>query len=199
MTKRSPTARPHVEPIPRVPAGPLASSVLAECRTWMTEQGYAQGSASNIVNLLARLSLWMQTESADIDDICEELLDRFVDFERSRPVVVSSLKTCMATLRKFLVSADYLAAHRAEASVATEAQRAVAQWCAWMHGERGLQDKTIQAHCYYSAGLVDLLTTDDGMVQWFRLEAPLINAYVAERGRTYGVVARTHIVDRVAC
>lgn len=165
----------------------------------MAKQGYAQGTTKTIVNLLARLSLWMQTESLEIDDICEQLLNRFVDFERSRPVVVSSLQTCMGTLRKFLIAADYVAVSQAEASVETEAQRAVAQWCAWMRSERGLQDKTIQAHCYYSTGLVDLLTTDDGMVQWLRLEVPLINAYITERGLSYGVVARAHIIDSVRC
>ena len=74
MTKRSPTARPHADRIPRVPAGPLAPTVLGECSDWLTAQGYSRGSAAGIVNLLARLSVWMDMVDAGLDDLDEELL-----------------------------------------------------------------------------------------------------------------------------
>ena len=78
MTKRSPTARPYVDRIPRVSVGPLAPSVLAECSSWLAAQGYSPGSAAGIVNLLARLSLWMQAEGAGVDEIGQAFLDRVV-------------------------------------------------------------------------------------------------------------------------
>ena len=199
MTKRSPTARPHVDPIPLVPVGPLAPAVLAECSSWLSEHGYSPGSAAGIVNLLARLSLWMQTEGASIGEIGQPLLDRFVAAERSRAVVAAAVSTCMGTMRRFLIAAGYFAASENEVGAVTEAQAAVTAWRAWMRDDRGLLEKTIDARCYYGAALVDAVTTADGAVEWFRLDAPVVNAYVAERGRPYGVVTRAHIVDAARC
>ncbi len=43
------------------------------------------------------------------------------------------------------------------------------------------------------------MTATDGSVRWDRLNASIVNAYVADRGRPYGVVARAHIVGSVRC
>jgi hypothetical protein len=50
-----------------------------------------------------------------------------------------------------------------------------------MHGQRGLTAKTIAAYCHYAAGLLDETTTVDGSVQWDRLDAFIVNAYVARQ------------------
>ena len=199
MTKKSPTARPHVEPIPRVPVGPLAPAVLAECSSWLAGQGYSPGSAANVVNLLARLSLWMKAEGAALEEIGPLLLARFLAAERSRVVVASSLETCMGTARRFLIAAGYLSTSGNGAGTVTQTQAAVAAWRAWMRDGCGLLDKTIEARCYYGAGLVDAVTTTAGTVEWKRLDAAVVNAYVAERGRSYGVVTRAHIVGAARC
>lgn len=198
MTRRSPTARPHADRIPRVAVGPLAPTVLAECSGWLSARGYSPGSAAGIVNLLGRLSLWMREVDAGIDDLCEDLLDRFVVAECSREFVCVTVKSSMGTMRRFLTATGYLPVARAEGPV-TPAQAAVAQWRSWMRDQRGVTDKTIAARCYYAAGLLDVVTAADGSVVWSLLDAPVVNAYVAERGRPYGVVARAHIVDAVRC
>lgn len=198
MTKRSPTARPHADRIPRVPIGPLAPRVLAECSDWAAAQGYTTGSAAGIVNLLARLSVWMDMVDAGVDDLDEELLVRFVAAERSREFVCGTVKTSMGAMRRFFTAAGYLSLTKVDTGQPTPAQAAVAQWCAWMRQERGLAEKTIAARCHYAAGLIDVLTTaDDSAVGWARLDASLVNVYVAERGLSYGVVTRAHIVDAV--
>lgn len=199
MTKRSPTARPHADRIPRVAVGPLAPTVLGECSGWLTAQGYSPSSAAGIVNLLGRLSLWMQGVDAGVDDIDEELLARFVATERSRGFVCVTVKSSMSTMRRFLTAAGYLGVTDAETGPFTSAQAAVAEWRSWMREQRGLTEKTIAAHCHYAAGLLDVLTAADGSVQWGRLDASVVNVYVAERGRPYGVVSRAHIVDAVRC
>lgn len=199
MTKRSPTARPHADRIPRVPVGPLAPTVLAECREWLAAQGYSPRSAAGIVNLLGRLSLWMQGAGAEIDDINEELLDRFVVAERSRAFVCVTVKSSMSTMRRFLTDAGYLRAAWAAPEPVTPVQAAVAEWRSWMRDQRGLTEKTIAARCYYAAGLLDVIATRDGSVEWGRLDATVINAYIAQRGRRYGAVSRAHIVDAVRC
>lgn len=199
MTKRSPTARPHVDRIPLVPVGPLVPSVLAECSAWLAGQGYSPGSAAGVVNLLARLSLWMQADGASVDEIGQALLDRFVTTECSRAVVAATVKTCMGTMRRFLIAAGYLAVIEREACEVTEAQAAVAAWRAWMRDDCGLLEKTIEARCFYGAGLVDVVTTADGTVQWSRLDTAVVNVYIADRGRPYGVVTRAHIVDAARC
>ena len=56
--------------------------VLDECSQWLTAKGYSSGSASAVMNLGLRLSMWMQTVGAGVDDINEELLVRFVTAER---------------------------------------------------------------------------------------------------------------------
>lgn len=199
MTKRSPTARPHADRISRVPVGPLAPTVLVECRGWLAAQGYSPRSAAGIVNLLGRLSLWMQDVGAEVDDIGEELLDRFGAAERSREFVCVTVKSSMSTMRRFLTESGYLSVTDADAGPVTPTQAAVAQWCAWMRDQRGLTEKTIAARRHYAAGLLDVITAADGSVEWDRLDAPVVNAYVAERGRPYGVVSRAHIADAVRC
>lgn len=199
MTKRSPTARPRADRIPRIPVGPLAPTVLEECRRWLAAQAYSPRSAAGIVNLLGRLSLWMQQVGLGVDDISEELLDRFIVAERSRDFVCVTVKSSMSTMRRFLTGAGYLGETDADAGPLTPTQAAAAEWCSWMRDQRGLTEKTIAARCHYAAGLLNVITARDGSVEWDRLDAPVVNAYVAERGRPYGVVSRAHIVDSVRC
>lgn len=199
MTKRSPTARSHADRIPRVPVGPLAPTLLGECSAWLAAQGYSPGSAAGIVNLLGRLSLWMQAVGAGVDEIDEELLARFVAAERSRDFVCVTVKSSMRTMRRFLTAAGYLGVAEVATGQLTSAQAAVADWRSWMREQRGLTEKTIVARCHYAAGLLDVLMAADGSVEWCHLDASILNLYVAERGRPYGVVTRAHIVDAVRC
>lgn len=175
----------------------MAPTVLGECSGWLAAQEYSPGSASGIVNLLGRLSLWMQVVGAGVDDIDEVLLARFVAAERSRDFVCVTVKSSMGTMRRFLTAAGYLGAAEVETSQLTPAQAAVADWCSWLRDQRGLSEKTIDARCYYAAGLLEEMAAADGSVAWDRLDASIVNAYVAERGRPYGVVTRAHIVDAV--
>ncbi len=197
MTKRSPTARPYPVRVPRVPVGPLAPVVLDACSLWLTAKGYSSGSAAAVVNLVQRLSMWMQTVDAAVDDIDEELLARFVTAERSRERPCSSAQRWIGALRRFLAAAGYLRANKVDEGQLTPAQAAVAQWCRWMREERGLTEKSIAAYSYYAAGLLDAVTATDGSLHWDQLDASTVNAYVADRGRPYGVVARAHIVGSV--
>lgn len=197
MTKRSPTARPYADRVPRVPVGPLAPTVLEECRRWLAVQGYSSGSAAGVVSLLSRLSLWMQAVGAGIDDIDEELLGRFLARERSREVVCTTVKSSWNPVRRFLTDAGYLAPDPGDAGPLTPARAAVAAWCAWMRQERGLSERTIDARRGYAAGLLEVITGADGSLDWDRLDAVVVNDYVAERGRPYGQVTRAHIVGSV--
>jgi site-specific recombinase XerC len=198
VTKKSPTARSYAERIPRVPVGPLAPTALEDCRRWLAARGYTPGSAAGIVNLLARLSPWMHEVGAEVDDISEELLDRFVVAERSRDVVCVTVKSSMNTMRRFLTDAGYLGVVTVEAGLVTPARAAALQWCSWMRHRQGVTEKTIAARCHYAAGLLDMITAGEN-VEWSRLDAALVNVYVAECGRPYGVVSRAHIVDAVRC
>ncbi|MGH3987974.1 MAG: tyrosine-type recombinase/integrase [Pseudonocardiaceae bacterium] len=199
MTKRSSTARSYPVRIPRVAVGPLAPTVLGECSAWSAAQGYSQGSAAGIVNLLERLSMWMHEVGAGVDDIDLDLLAEFVAAERSRDLPCASVKRWTGAMRRFLKSAGYLDASKTEPVQLTPAQAAVTDWCSWMRGQRGLTAKTIAAYCRYAAGVLDEVTAADGSVQWDRLDATIVNTYVAERGRPYGLVARAHIVGSVRC
>jgi site-specific recombinase XerD len=199
VTKRSPTARSYPVRAPRVRVGPLAPMVLGECSGWLAGRGYSPGSAAGVVNVLERLSWWMQLAGAGVDDIDEDLLARFLAVERSRDLPCVAVKQWIGTVRRFLTAAGYLSAAVVQANSLTPAQTAVADWCSWMREQRGLTAKTIAARCHYAAGLLDVLTAADGSVQWRRLDVPIVNAYVAERGRSYGVVARAHIVGSVRC
>lgn len=199
MTKRSATARSYPVRIQRLPVGPLAPMVLDECSRWFAAKGYSPGSAAGAVNLAHRLSAWMQEVDADVGDINEELLDRFVAAERSRDRPCSSVKRWMGALRRFLAEAGYLRVVELDTGQVTPAQAAVTEWCAWMRIQRGLTEKSIAAYCYYAAGLLDAVKAADGSLQWGRLNASVVNTYVADRGRPYGVVARAHIVGSVRC
>ncbi len=198
MTKRSATARSYPVRVPRLPVGPLAPTVLDEGSRWFSAKGYSSGSAAGAVNLAQRLSAWMQEVGAEVGEIDEELLARFVTAERSRDLPCSSVKRWMGALRRFLAAAGYLRAAEVEGQL-TLAQVAVTEWCTWMRVQRGLTEKSIAAYCYYAAGLLDAVTATDGAVRWDHLNASIVNAYVADRGRPYGVVARAHIVGAVRC
>jgi integrase len=117
----------------------------------------------------------------------------------SRDLPCLAVKQWIGTVRGFLIAAGYLSAAVVQSDSLTSAQTAVADWCSWMREQRGLTEKTIAARCRYAAGLLDVLTAAAGSVQWWRLDASIVNAYVAERGRPYGVVARAHIVGSVRC
>ncbi len=199
MTKRSATARSYPVRIQRLAVGPLAPTVLDECSRWFAAKGYSPGSAAGAVNLAQRLSAWMQEVGTGVGDINEELLDRFVTAERSRDLPCSSVKRWMGALRRFLGAAGYLRATEAIEEQPTPAQAAATEWRTWMQVQRGLTEKSIAAYSYYAAGLLDQVTATDGSVRWERLNASVINAYVADRGRPDGVVARAHIVGSVRC
>lgn len=199
MTKRSATARSYPVRVPRLPVGPLALTVLDECSRWFSAKGYSPGSAAGAVNLAQRLSGWMQEVGAGVGEIDEELLDRFVTAERSRDLPCGSVNRWMGALRRFLTAAGYLRAAEVDAGQLTLAQVAVTEWGTWMRVQRGLTEKSIARYCYYAVGLLDAVTATDGSVRWDHLNASIVNAYVADRGRPYGVVARAHIVGAVRC
>jgi len=198
VTKRSPTARPYPVRVPQVPVGPLVPVVLGECSRWLSGRGYSPGSAAAVVNVLKRLSGWMQLVGAGVDDIDENLLARFLAMEETRDPPCVSMKQVSGTMRRFLTVAGYLDIAGVQEDSLDPVQSAVTQWCTWMRGQRGLTEKTIAARCRYAAGLVEVVAAD-GLVQWPRLDASTVNAYVAERGRPDGVVARAHIVGSVRC
>ena len=197
VTKRSSTARSYPVRIPRDPAGPLAPGVLGECSRWLVAQGYAPGSVAGAVNVIERLSLWMQVVDAGVVDIDAELIDWFVATERSRERPCVSVDSWVGTVRRFLTAAGYLRVAQAHATPLTPAQVEMAAWCSWMRDQRGLTEKTIATHCNYAARLLDMVTAADESVQWDRLDASRVNVYVAERGRPHGVVTRSHIVSAV--
>lgn len=105
----------------------------------------------------------------------------------------------MGALRRFLADAGYLWAAEVDEGKLAAGHSAVAEWCTWMRTQRGLTEKSIAAYCYYAAGLLDAVKAADGSVQWDQVNASVVNAYVVDRGRPYGVVARAHIVGSVRC
>ncbi|MGH3487796.1 MAG: hypothetical protein ACRDP8_07755 [Actinopolymorphaceae bacterium] len=162
MTKRSATARSYPVRIPRVPVGPLASTVLGECARWLAGKGYSPGSLAGVVNLAQRLSMWMQEAGAEVGDIDEELLARFVSAERSRDLVCASVACWIGVLSRFLAAGGYLRVAEVDASQLAPAQVAVSEWCSWMRVQRGLTEKSIAAYRYYAADLLDGCTAADG-------------------------------------
>src|SRR3954452_1771919 len=113
VTKKSSTARSYPVRIPRVAAGPLAPTVLGGCSAWSAAPGYTLGSAAGVVNVLGRLSLWMQDVGAGVDDIDEALLAEFVAAELARDLPCASVKRWTGTMRRFLTSTGYLGCGRA--------------------------------------------------------------------------------------
>lgn len=104
-----------------------------------------------------------------------------------------------AMIAGFLTAAGYLGATGMEPRQVTPARAALTDWCSWMRDQLDLTEKTIAAYGRYAAGLLDRMTAADGSVEWCRLDPSIVNTYVAERGRGYGVVARAHIVGSVRC
>lgn len=199
MTKRSATARSYPVRIQRLPVGPLAPTALDECSRRFAAKGYSPGSAAGAVNLAQRLSAWMEEVGAGVGEIDEELLDRFVAAEGSRERPCSSVRRWIGALRRFLTAAGYLRAAGVSVEQLTPTQAAVAEWCTWMRAQRGLTEQSIARYCYYAASLLDAVTAPDWSVQCDLLNGSMVNTFVVDRGRPYGVVARAHIVGSVRC
>lgn len=199
MTKRSSTARPYPVRVLQVSVGPLVPMVLGECSQWLARLGYSPGSAAGVVNVLERLSWWMQLVGAGIGDIDEDLLARFLAVEGARDLPCVAVKRWIGTVRRSLAATGYLNIGEGQADSLSPAELEVADWRLWMREQRGLTEKTIAARCHYAVGLLDVVTAADRSVQWWSLDASTINAYAAERGRPYGCVARAHIVGSVRC
>ncbi len=79
--------------------------VLGQCSGWLARLGYSPGSAAAVVNVLERLSWWMQLVGAGVDDIDEDLLARFLAVEGSRDLPCVSVKQWIGTMRRFLTAA----------------------------------------------------------------------------------------------
>jgi len=199
VTKRSPTARPYADRVPRIPVGPLAPRVIDESRTWLTDRGYSPRSAAVIINLLKRLSLWMREVGAGVGDLDRRLLDRFEAAERAREVVCTTVTSSSGTMRAFLDDAGYLSGAGSPEDALSPAEAEIVQWCAWMRDLQGLAEKSINARCRYAAGLVEMITINEGAVQWAGLAAADVNDYVAETGRPYSAATRAGIVGAVRC
>jgi hypothetical protein len=84
--------------------------VLGECSGWLAGLGYSPGSAAGVVNVLERLSWWMQLVGSGVDDIDEDLLARFLAVEGSRDLPCVAVKRWIGTMRRFLTAAGYLSA-----------------------------------------------------------------------------------------
>jgi len=82
--------------------------VLGECSGWLAGLGYSPGSAAGVVNVLERLSWWMQLVGSGVDDIDEDLLARFLAVEGSRDLPCVAVKRWIGTMRRFLTAAGYL-------------------------------------------------------------------------------------------
>lgn len=177
----------------------MAPSVLGECSVWAAAQGYSSGSATGIVNVLARLSMWMLEIGAGVDDLDEDLLAGFVAAEQSRDVPCVSVVGATGSMGRFLRSAGYLDASTVVSAPLTPVEAAVQDWCSWMRAQCGLTAKTVAAYRRYAAGLLDKVAAADGSVQWDQVDASVINVYVTERSRPYGLVARAHLVGSVRC
>ena len=104
MTKRSPTARSYPVRVPRVPVGPLAPMVLGECSGWLAGLGYSPGSAAGVVNVLERLSWWMQLVGAGVDDIDEDLLARHTAKGRRRRLTAPAARELALEILPCLVA-----------------------------------------------------------------------------------------------
>ena len=105
--------------------------VLGECSGWLAGLGYSPGSAAAVVNVLERLSGWMQLVGAGIDDIDEDLLARFLAVEGSRDLPCLTVKRWIGTMRRFLTAAGYLGV----AGVQRIHSRRRSRW--WRTGVRG--------------------------------------------------------------
>jgi integrase len=179
--------------------GPLGAEGAGRVLGLAEDEGLLGGHGGRDRERAGRLSLWMRTVGAGVEDIDEALLARFVAEERSRDVVcVTALKT-LGTMRRFLMADGFLDAAVVECGHPTPAAAELAEWRSWMRDQRGLTEKTVSARVRYAAGLLDALAAADGGLEWRRLDVSIVNAYVAERGRPYGAVARAHIVTAVRC
>ncbi|MGE5764299.1 MAG: hypothetical protein ACM3ZF_10610 [Mycobacterium leprae] len=125
------------EPRPdRVRAGGPLSPFADGYSGHLAERGYLPGSVRAHLQLLARLSRWMEGEGLDVGALSPGVVERFLIQRRHRGFVSSLSLTKPRPLLDYL---DRLGVLPAAAPVApTEVDRLIEQFCDYLAYERGL-------------------------------------------------------------
>lgn len=179
--------------LPRLLVGPLVE-VIAELVAWLKSEGYAHGSAISIACTAARLSAWMDHEGLDVEDLTDEMLDRFVAAQLHRPVGHPSAGRRIAAVRRFLVGAGLLMPAQVAPPADTPVEIELAAWAQFLRSERSIGLSSVAEYRGWVRRFLEQMAGLDGQVRWAEIDARAMNRYVAERGQGYALASKLHLV-----
>ncbi len=178
---------------PRLLVGPLVE-VMAELVAWLKTEGYARGSAISIACTAARLSAWMDQEGLDVEDLTDEVLDRFVAAQLRGPACHPSAGRRIAAVRRFLVGAGLVVPAQVTPPAATPVEVTLDEWAQSLRSERSIGPASVVEYRGWVRRFLEQMAGPDGQVRWSDVEARTMNRYVAERGQGYALASKRHLV-----
>ena len=182
--------------IPRLAAGPLAGTVT-ELVAWMRTEGYAGGTALSVAGTAARLGAWMTSKQLEVEDLDEEVLQRFVATQTTGGDQHPSSARRIVTIRKFLLATGSLPVVETPAAVLEAAGQALEAWAVQVRHEYGIGQGWLSEQARWTRGFLEQMTGADGQIRWDRVDVRGVNRYVAETGRGYSLSSRRHLVSAI--
>lgn len=191
FTLRPPRSR-ALGGIPRRDAGPLAA-LLSELIGWMRAEGYSDGTALSVANATARLGAWMKTANLTATDLDDEVVDAFVQEERSGPKPHPSSAKRIVTVRKFLLHTSRIRVQPAPVVKAGPVEQCIQEWTDYLRRYRQPGPRWLAEQTRWARGFLDRLTMIDGGLGWADVDPHLIHEHVTAAGLGYSVSSRRHL------
>lgn len=170
--------------------GPFSGSVrgLADCLAGL---GYAPSTIVQRVRWLARMSRWLQAEGLSASEFDSVTIGRFL--ATLAPGHEDMLPTALRPLLSYLRSVAVIPEAEAQSLIRSgPADTVLAEWAAFLVGERGLKESTVR---YYRGLARPFLLTRvrEDSLELAGLDAQAVSAYVREHipGMTVGTAKLT--------
>ncbi|MEU7206674.1 site-specific integrase [Streptomyces sp. NPDC045470] len=161
-------------PVPLMVTGPLASYESLVCAE-LASRGYAAASVKDAVRMMRRLSLWMDRRELAAAGLTPARVEEFLLFRRavcsSEPVARRSLGAVIRVLRQ-------AGAVPGAAEVGGDAvQEMLADYAAYLRGERGLAAESVRCYCGQARKFLAALPAplDDSLA---RLDAAQVTVFM---------------------
>ncbi len=158
-------------------AGPLAPYEVA-LRADLAQAGYAASSVADAVRAMARLSGWLQATGLTPDGLTPVAVEEFLAVRRQHSQVEAVARRGLGPVLRFLRRRDVVPGRQLAPGV-TPVEALLADYCAWLVGERGLAAESVR--CYTNQAKTFLAQLGDQLgASLARLDAAAVTAFMVD-------------------
>lgn len=172
-------------------SGPLVNYAVGFQRV-LFERGYPPGTVARHLQLLARLSQWVQSEGLGEDELDDERVAAFLE---ARRVAGYSTTTSLPFALELLGWVPGLEVARRAAITTTPVEVVIADYRRYLERERALADATIRGYLYIARlFLARQMDGDDQDLELSELDADAVIAFVVSESRRRSVAGSQVVV-----